>query len=560
MLPRLIVAAIAVNVSFYICQLMVDISNVLGYELMNFLVELARGVTDRSAMPIQSGVIDNQTSGGTLGAIALGVLATGAVLAILPMLLSTIVTIAVVGMLIALILLLRKAIIVLLVVASPIAFVAYILPNTEKFYQKWLSMFWKLLLVFPVVGLLMGGGQLASAIVLAAGTTTATVADNPNTTENESTTRKSVYADASEKCIQLPLNSPAADSSNAGAEVRPCGDGSTPFLLGLSAAAIAVAPLIAVWGVLKGALAAAGAIGGAIQTYGNRFNGNARNRAKKAEGALRGAAGQGIATNALKGGFGRQTAGFARRRQLSKGRREARLEAAQAGFGLADAGAQGIIQDTLNAKKGAALAGAQQTKLSNAPGGVGLAAGTLGAGKLDNMGTLQAAEVVKAMKEAVEAAEFTIDPSNLDVVGKQLESAITAKDEVMQRALSNVLLRAGNKGMGTFQKHIQSAESSGSDTSKIRTNVVNNHPSVRDGDKSIGEWASKGGSLASHQSSAATWTGITAAKFASMTGQAQVAAANALTPAELTRIADDLKQTPETLIKVDGAARTKLGL
>lgn len=255
MLPRLVIAAIAVNASYYICQLMVDLSNVMGYEFKNFLTQIAGTVSDRSAMPIQTSVDTQTTEGtmGTLGYIAIGVLALGTVIYFLPVLMSVILVIAVTCMVIILILLLRKAIIVLLVVASPVAFVAYILPNTERFFQKWLKMFWQLLLVFPVVGLLFGGGQLASAIVLAAGTTTV-----------QSDTGESLYKDSSGKCIQLPTNTPG-DAPESKAAVKPCGEGSTPFLLGLTAAGIAVAPLIAVWSVLKGALAAAGAVSGAVQ-------------------------------------------------------------------------------------------------------------------------------------------------------------------------------------------------------------------------------------------------------------------------------------------------------
>lgn len=267
MLPRLVIAAIAVNVSYYICQLMVDLSNVMGYELKNFLVETASRVSDRAAMPVQTS-IDNQTAEGnmgTLGFIAIGVLALGTVLYFLPVLMSVIVVIAVTCMTIILILLLRKAIIVLLVVLSPVAFVAYILPNTERYFQKWLKMFWQLLLVFPVVGLLFGAGQLASAIVLAAGTTTV-----------QSDSGKSLYADESGKCIQLPTNNP--DEDNSKAAVKPCGDGSTPFLLGLTAAGIAVAPLIAVWAVLKGALAAAGAVSGAVQNLTKPLSDRAQKR------------------------------------------------------------------------------------------------------------------------------------------------------------------------------------------------------------------------------------------------------------------------------------------
>lgn len=259
MLPRLIVAAIAVNASYYICQIMVDLTNILGYEIQNFMVDTARQISVNAALPVANGSIFSENSPGTLETIAGAVLGTlGLVWFFLTPLILGVSTVVITCLIIVAILLLRKAFIVLLIVVSPIAFVLYLLPNTEKLFNKWLSMFWKLLMVFPVVGLLMGSGQLASAVILAAG----------------STGNDGVYA-SGDTCVTLP-----AQSSGSQATTGKCGTKATPLLLGLVAAGIAVAPLLAVWSVLKGALAAAGAlggkIGGAIQTYGQKGGDKAR--------------------------------------------------------------------------------------------------------------------------------------------------------------------------------------------------------------------------------------------------------------------------------------------
>ncbi|USN96565.1 MAG: hypothetical protein H6797_05915 [Candidatus Nomurabacteria bacterium] len=281
MLPRLIIAAVAVNVSYYICQLMVDLSNIAGWEIESFLVQTAHQVSSYVAMPIQTS-IDNQTSSGNLGTlatIAIAVMALGVVVYLLPALFSIIMVIAVTCMTIVVILLLRKAIIVLLVVVSPIAFVMYLLPNTEKLYNKWLKMFGQLLMVFPIVSLLFGGGQLASAIILVAGS-------HGNTPCTSTQTENcSVYTDSSKQCIQLPRIADAsgtiASQQDTGAKVANCGPNSTPFLLGLVASGIAVVPLLAVWSVLKGALSAAGAIGGMVQNVSKPAIGWASKRRKE---------------------------------------------------------------------------------------------------------------------------------------------------------------------------------------------------------------------------------------------------------------------------------------
>ncbi|QQR51771.1 hypothetical protein IPF89_04465 [Candidatus Saccharibacteria bacterium] len=62
----------------------------------------------------------------------------------------------------------RQALIILLIVISPLAFVAYLLPNTENLFKKWYKLFSTLLLLFPIVALVFGASKLASTILSAA--------------------------------------------------------------------------------------------------------------------------------------------------------------------------------------------------------------------------------------------------------------------------------------------------------------------------------------------------------------------------------------------------------
>jgi hypothetical protein len=158
MLPRLIVAAILVNLSFYICMVAVDLSNILGYGVKGIF----DGVTTAAA----------GTSGSTPSwatAIA-GVLITGLGVA-LALAAGIILPALIAALMIVLILVAREALIVLLIVISPLAFVAYLLPNTEKFFQKWMSAFWKLLMVFPIVAAVFGVSTMTSRILYNTGQT-----------------------------------------------------------------------------------------------------------------------------------------------------------------------------------------------------------------------------------------------------------------------------------------------------------------------------------------------------------------------------------------------------
>lgn len=219
MLPRLIVAAILVNVSIYVCQIAVDLSNILGYGLRAGIGGIGDEIT-RANEIFQSG-----QGRGTWGGFALTILAAGtAGILALAVLIGALVSGLVVMATIAVLLIARKALIVILIVISPLAFVAFLLPNTEKFFSKWRSIFVGLLMVFPTIGLLFGGGILAGAIVKAGG--------------------------------------------------------GNDTIMQIVGELIKVLPLIAVWSVLKKAIDVAGAISQHINNAGGRLSGGAKNWAQ----------------------------------------------------------------------------------------------------------------------------------------------------------------------------------------------------------------------------------------------------------------------------------------
>lgn len=165
MLPKLIVGALLVNTSFIICQLVVDISNFLGYSINGMFNSIAETILKRpidGASPITDWVV---LIGGIL-ALAAG--AAALLLAIsIPVILAAVLSLASA----LLILLTRKALIIILIALSPIAFAFYLLPNTEKWFKKWWELLWALLLLFPLISLLLGGGNVAGAIILQGGAT-----------------------------------------------------------------------------------------------------------------------------------------------------------------------------------------------------------------------------------------------------------------------------------------------------------------------------------------------------------------------------------------------------
>jgi len=170
LLPRLVVAAILVNLSFYVTQVAVDLSNILGGSLKGLLENISVTDSSISGDALATGTLFTDITAGILGGQLALTAAAGAAAAVyfggagllIPILLA-----AVLAIIITLfILVARQALIILLVVLSPLAFLAMLLPNTENYFKQWRKAFVALLLVYPMIALLFGASHLASAILL----------------------------------------------------------------------------------------------------------------------------------------------------------------------------------------------------------------------------------------------------------------------------------------------------------------------------------------------------------------------------------------------------------
>lgn len=168
LIPRLIIAAILVNASYFVCQLAVDVSNILGSSVENILktIPVFRGATDfwSGNNALQNVVGEILAGAATLAvgaAVGYAAVMTGVGL-LVPILLGAVLAVAVTF----LILVARQAIVVLLIVLSPLAFLAMLLPNTENYFKQWRKLFIAMLVLFPMIALLYGGSRLAGGILL----------------------------------------------------------------------------------------------------------------------------------------------------------------------------------------------------------------------------------------------------------------------------------------------------------------------------------------------------------------------------------------------------------
>lgn len=166
MLPRIVVAAILVNISFFICQIAVDLSNIAGYGLKTLFEGLGNGLIDPAApLPANGSADGDAVTWGALTGIIIAGAAVGTGYAALGSLITVLAAALVAILVIFFILILRQVLVVLLIVIAPLAFVAYLLPNTEPLFTKWRKLFTSLLLVFPVIGVVYGASALASNVL-----------------------------------------------------------------------------------------------------------------------------------------------------------------------------------------------------------------------------------------------------------------------------------------------------------------------------------------------------------------------------------------------------------
>lgn len=160
MLPKFIAAVILTQFSFVICQLVIDFFNLLGTLVPNVIFALGLNTVSPSATTSGGSLVNTGLQGAIMGGLAsgaLGFLAAGGWILII-----VLAFIALIAILVGFVyMVLRYLVIYILVIISPFAFVAWVLPGTEKFFSSWWKNFIRVNAVFPMIT-----GMLAVAIVL----------------------------------------------------------------------------------------------------------------------------------------------------------------------------------------------------------------------------------------------------------------------------------------------------------------------------------------------------------------------------------------------------------
>ena len=161
-LPKLIIAVILVNLSFIICSLAVDASNIIGTNIRGLFDKIESNIAgniDASKLTTTYAEYYSAMAAGTGLSIAGFIVAieSGTIWMLIPTVLAALASVVIGLITIAM----RQALVVLLVMIAPLALVAFILPNTEDLFERWKKLFIKMLVFFPLMSLLIGASDLA---------------------------------------------------------------------------------------------------------------------------------------------------------------------------------------------------------------------------------------------------------------------------------------------------------------------------------------------------------------------------------------------------------------
>jgi hypothetical protein len=427
LLPRLIIAAILVNASFWICAIAVDLSNIVGGSMRSLLA----GAAGTFGPPAGGASSTGNGALGWAGLAATGLAATGAALyiglsALLPALIVVLFTILVV----AFTLIIRQVLIVILIVIAPLAFVAYLLPNTESLFTRWRKLFGDLLLIYPIVGAIFGGSTLAATVI-----------------------------------------------TNA----HPSGAGYT-FAFQVMGAAVTVVPLILVPTLMKGAKALGGAFGGKLNSIINNPNRGPFDRARKGAEEYRKNREQLRDARALNNDsyrFGQSFKKRSARRQAVLAQRERNLNAARTGY-VADTALSNDVSRTqraLSAVSGGELGGKTQGNQllgQMAKGGGQGGQNAALAYALTQQGKIRADEI-QAASAVLDHLDVNQENTRKLAMGEDLNDAnnLRGSSETMRAAAMRRVANNGDvEGINQVLNHLSEQDQGSEDTRTRRQDFV----------------------------------------------------------------------------------------
>lgn len=163
-LPRVLVAAVGITLSWALMNFAVTLSNNLGFGVRDLITAPFQNLDSTVNLDFSSNNFANFIIGG--GAVATAGVAAWIYTGGIGILLSYVATAGLAVLVAILVLILRQIAVIMLILVAPLAIVAYIMPNTQRIFRFWWEAFTRALLMFPLIAAFIATGRVFAAISL----------------------------------------------------------------------------------------------------------------------------------------------------------------------------------------------------------------------------------------------------------------------------------------------------------------------------------------------------------------------------------------------------------
>jgi hypothetical protein len=166
LLPKLITVIILTQFSFLICSVIIDIGNIAGQTIPSQVLSLYKGAPTDVVAAIATMLNPYDAVIEVLRGAGFGIADAGQIVAIYILALFQIIAMVVIALISIFYLMFRWFAILLLTIFAPIAFAAWVLPNTEKFTKMWITAFIKLTLMYVLVMTVLASAVIAQDVLI----------------------------------------------------------------------------------------------------------------------------------------------------------------------------------------------------------------------------------------------------------------------------------------------------------------------------------------------------------------------------------------------------------
>ncbi|MCX6805314.1 MAG: hypothetical protein NT114_01305 [Patescibacteria group bacterium] len=165
LLPKLITVIILTQFSFLICSVIIDIGNIAGQTIPSQVLSLYKGAPTDVVAAIAEMLNPYKAIVDELSKVGFSAADAGTIVAIYILAIFQIIAMVIIALISIFYLMFRWFAILLLTIFAPIAFAAWVLPNTEKLTKTWITAFMKLTLMYVLVMTVLASAVIAQDVL-----------------------------------------------------------------------------------------------------------------------------------------------------------------------------------------------------------------------------------------------------------------------------------------------------------------------------------------------------------------------------------------------------------